>query len=56
MKRRVSIVALGCAVLFTVVSPRAAGKRFITEADLLKFTWIADPQILLMDPPWRSCG
>ena len=42
---RISIVALGCAVLFTIVTPRAAGRRFITEADLLKFTWIADPQI-----------
>ncbi|MBI1874177.1 MAG: PD40 domain-containing protein, partial [Acidobacteria bacterium] len=37
-------VALACALL-TVTTPRAAGKRFITERDLLKFTWIADPQI-----------
>jgi dipeptidyl aminopeptidase/acylaminoacyl peptidase len=27
------------------VLQRAAEKRFITETDLLKFTWIADPQI-----------
>ena len=25
--------------------PSAQGKRFITETDLFKFTWIADPQI-----------
>src|SRR4029453_7152603 len=25
--------------------PGAQGKRFITEKDLFKFTWIADPQI-----------
>jgi dipeptidyl aminopeptidase/acylaminoacyl peptidase len=28
-----------------VASPRAAAKRPITETDLYKFTWIADPQI-----------
>lgn len=28
-----------------VVAPRAADKRPITETDLFKFTWIADPQI-----------
>lgn len=33
------------AVLLLVAVPRAAEKRFITENDLLKFTWIADPQI-----------
>jgi dipeptidyl aminopeptidase/acylaminoacyl peptidase len=27
------------------VAPRAAGKRAMTETDLYKFTWIADPQI-----------
>src|SRR5580765_6259024 len=35
----VSVVALGLA------SAGAQGRRFITEKDLFKFTWIADPQI-----------
>jgi dipeptidyl aminopeptidase/acylaminoacyl peptidase len=37
-----------CALLAAVVlvaQPRAAAKRPITESDLYKFTWIADPQI-----------
>ena len=42
MRKRL-LVALACLLLATV--PRAAEKRFITEKDLLKFTWIADPQI-----------
>jgi dipeptidyl aminopeptidase/acylaminoacyl peptidase len=40
--------AFVCAVLAVVVLaafPRAAAKRPITETDLYKFTWIADPQI-----------
>ena len=36
---------LVCALLLTAALPGAQGKRFITETDLLKFTWIADPQI-----------
>ena len=32
-------------VLSLIADPRAAEKRLITENDLLKFTWIADPQI-----------
>src|SRR6188472_359407 len=36
---------VGLAFLLLVIVPRAAEKRFITEKDLLKFTWIADPQI-----------
>jgi dipeptidyl aminopeptidase/acylaminoacyl peptidase len=36
---------LACAVLLAVAAPGAQGKRFITEKDLFKFTWIADPQI-----------
>jgi dipeptidyl aminopeptidase/acylaminoacyl peptidase len=36
---------LVCLVLFIVSVPGANGHRFITENDLLKFTWIADPQI-----------
>jgi dipeptidyl aminopeptidase/acylaminoacyl peptidase len=43
MLRRPSFLFL--AVLLFVAVPRAAEKRFITENDLLKFTWIADPQI-----------
>ncbi|HMD34725.1 MAG TPA: S9 family peptidase [Vicinamibacterales bacterium] len=44
MKRRVFIVVLA-TVVAAAASPRAAGKRFMTETDLFKFTWIADPQI-----------
>jgi hypothetical protein len=36
---------LAAAVLLAVAVPGAQGKRFITEHDLFKFTWIADPQI-----------
>jgi dipeptidyl aminopeptidase/acylaminoacyl peptidase len=43
MTRRALLVVLSVTVF--VVSPMAASKRFITETDLLKFTWIADPQI-----------
>jgi dipeptidyl aminopeptidase/acylaminoacyl peptidase len=43
MVRRLS-VALVCLVALSV-APGAQGKRFITEKDLFKFTWIADPQI-----------
>src|SRR4029453_6614075 len=43
--RRASLAILICAIALTTAAPRAAGKRFITETDLLKFTWIADPQI-----------
>src|SRR4029453_14348565 len=43
MLRRPSFLVL--AALLCVAAPRAAEKRFITENDLLKFTWIADPQI-----------
>ena len=45
MKRRTSATVLGCAFLFTLATPHAAGRRFITDSDLLKFTWVADPQI-----------
>ena len=41
--RKRPLVVLVFLLLATV--PRAAEKRFITEKDLLKFTWIADPQI-----------
>ena len=36
---------LTVAVLLSIAFPGAQGKRFITEKDLFKFTWIADPQI-----------
>jgi dipeptidyl aminopeptidase/acylaminoacyl peptidase len=45
MTRRISIAVLGCAVLCAITTPRAAARRFITDTDLLKFTWIADPQL-----------
>ena len=38
-------IAAACAVAFTVALPNGAGQRSITETDLYKFTWIADPQI-----------
>ena len=42
--RRTLIAGVVCAAV-ALAMPRADGKRFITETDLLKFTWIADPQI-----------
>ena len=36
---------LSIFIVAAVVVLPAQGKRFITEKDLLKFTWIADPQI-----------
>jgi dipeptidyl aminopeptidase/acylaminoacyl peptidase len=39
------LCVLVCAVLLSVAIPGAQGKRFITEKDLFKFTWIADPEI-----------
>src|SRR5262245_22131877 len=39
---------LWCSALVAgalAMQPSAQGKRFITEHDLLKFTWIADPQM-----------
>ena len=44
MMRRASL-AIAVLVFFTLATPHAAGPRGITETDLLKFTWIADPQI-----------
>ncbi len=44
MKRRASL-AIVALVMFTLATPRAADRRSITETDLFKFTWIADPQI-----------
>jgi dipeptidyl aminopeptidase/acylaminoacyl peptidase len=45
MLRRTSLVAVVLVVLVASAVPRGASKRFITETDLFKFTWIADPQI-----------
>ena len=36
---------VACAVLVAMALPSAQGQRFITEKDLFKFTWIADPQL-----------
>ncbi len=44
MMRRASLVLLACVAL-APMSPRAQGRRPITETDLFKFTWIADPEI-----------
>jgi dipeptidyl aminopeptidase/acylaminoacyl peptidase len=44
MLRRASVIVLASVVALSV-APRAQSKRFITENDLFKFTWIADPQI-----------
>ena len=42
MKR---LTALACLIVVVAASPRAQQRRLITEKDLFKFTWIADPQI-----------
>src|SRR5678815_54604 len=39
------ICVLTCAVVLAIAPARGQGRRFITEKDLLKYTWIADPQI-----------
>jgi Tol biopolymer transport system component len=41
--KKVHVIAL--VALLAVAFPGAQGKRFITEKDLFKFTWIADPQM-----------
>ena len=45
MMRRASLAVLACAVVVTAAVTHGQTKRFITEKDLFKFTWIADPQI-----------
>src|SRR5262249_21529036 len=37
--------AIALVLALVAASPRAQGTRVITEKDLFKFTWIADPQI-----------
>ena len=44
MVRRALLAALTLVVISSM-SPVAQSRRFITEKDLLKFTWVADPQI-----------
>jgi len=45
MMRRTLLALLASLILIPSTAPTAASKRAITETDLLKFTWIADPQI-----------
>ena len=45
MRRRASLALLTCVVVLAFVPTRGQDKRFITEKDLFKFTWIADAQI-----------
>jgi dipeptidyl aminopeptidase/acylaminoacyl peptidase len=45
MTTRVRVVASVAIVLALAASPNGAAKRNITEHDIMKFTWIADPQI-----------
>jgi dipeptidyl aminopeptidase/acylaminoacyl peptidase len=46
MKKSARVLLYLLVAAFALASdPRAAAKRAITEADLYKFTWIADPQI-----------
>ena len=45
MLRRVSAAAIAIAVIGPSALPHAQGTRSVTEMDLFKFTWIADPQI-----------
>src|SRR3954466_732517 len=45
MGRMKKLAGLVCPLVVFAAAPRGQGKRFITEKDLFKFTWIADPQI-----------
>ena len=42
---RARLALVLAAIALAIGVPRAADKRPITETDLLKFTWVADPQI-----------
>src|SRR4051812_30623376 len=44
-RRNVRVLAAAVAAALSIVHPGAAARRPIAETDLLKFTWIADPQI-----------
>jgi dipeptidyl aminopeptidase/acylaminoacyl peptidase len=43
--RRTARALLVVVTVCGLAAPRAESKRFITETDLFKFTWVADPQI-----------
>src|SRR4051812_1559202 len=45
MIRRMLVAAVAACAIVIGAAPHAQNKRFITETDLLKFTWIADPQL-----------
>ena len=45
MGRMKKLAALLTLLLVCAAVPGGQGKRFITEKDLFKFTWVADPQI-----------
>jgi len=45
MKKFCVAVCLAAVAAVLPVHGQGQGKRFITEKDLLKFTWIADPQL-----------
>src|SRR5262245_54221491 len=45
MRRPLSALTCLLLLLLPLSSPRAAEKRGITEQDLFRFVWIADPQI-----------
>src|SRR5438067_2434004 len=42
---RARLALVDIAIALAIAAPRAADKRPITESDLFKFTWVADPQI-----------
>ena len=45
MRMTTRAIATIIALVSVAPAPRAAAKRSITETDLYRFTWIADPQI-----------
>src|SRR6185503_7019249 len=45
MRQATRALAVLILVAFVALHPQAAAKRSITELDLMKFTWVADPQI-----------
>ncbi len=45
LRRTASIVLLLAGIAAVGITPRAADRRGITETDLFRFVWVADPQI-----------
>ncbi|HEX5069339.1 MAG TPA: S9 family peptidase [Vicinamibacterales bacterium] len=45
MRNILRFVLVGVAVLTSSTAARTQQKRFITDTDLLKFVWVADPQV-----------